>query len=165
MRETRVRSLGKVDPLEKKVATHSSTLACKILWTEEPGRLQSIELQRVGHNWATSQCPSPYCSNIFASVDTLLTSAFMEWFKWVFYFIISISASLFQLHFYKTFFNKWVGCKSIGHDLATKEQQMFVLFIVRRTSSHANDIMVTKSKCALACKLFKTGYFPDIQSD
>ena len=38
------------DPLEKDMATHSSTLAWKILWMEEPGRLQSMGLQRVGHN-------------------------------------------------------------------------------------------------------------------
>ena len=40
--------------LEKETTTHSSTLAWKILWTEEPGRLQSMGLQRVRHNWATS---------------------------------------------------------------------------------------------------------------
>ena len=47
--ETWVQSLGREDPLEKEMATHSSTLAWKISWTEEPGRLQSMELQRVGH--------------------------------------------------------------------------------------------------------------------
>ena len=41
MQETQVRSLGQEDPLEKEMATHSSTLAWKIPWTEEPGRLQS----------------------------------------------------------------------------------------------------------------------------
>ena len=50
MRETQVRALGWEDPLEKKMATHSSTIAWKIPWTEEPGRLQSIGSQRVGHN-------------------------------------------------------------------------------------------------------------------
>ena len=50
MRETQVRSLGREDPLEKEMATHSSTLAWKIPWTEKPGRLQSMESQRVGHN-------------------------------------------------------------------------------------------------------------------
>ena len=50
MWETRVLSLGREDPLEKEMATHSSTLAWKIPWTEEPGRLQSIGSQRVGHN-------------------------------------------------------------------------------------------------------------------
>ena len=50
MLETGVRSLGWEDPLEKETATHSSTLAWKTPWTEEPGRLQSMESQRVGHN-------------------------------------------------------------------------------------------------------------------
>ena len=52
--ETWVQSLGWKDPLEKEIATHSNTLAWKIPWTEEPGRLQSMGLQRVRHNWATS---------------------------------------------------------------------------------------------------------------
>ena len=50
MQETRVQSLGREDPLEKEMATHSSTLAWKIPWTEEPGRLLSMGLQRVGHD-------------------------------------------------------------------------------------------------------------------
>ena len=49
-----VQSLGWEDPLEKEMATHSSTLAWKIPWTENPSRLQSMGSQRVGHNWATS---------------------------------------------------------------------------------------------------------------
>ena len=52
--ETQVRSLGWEDPLEKEMATHSSTLVWKIPWTEDPGRLQSIGSQRVGHDWVTS---------------------------------------------------------------------------------------------------------------
>jgi len=55
VRETRVRSLGWEDPLEKEMATHSSTLVWKIPWTEEPGRLQFMGLQRVGHDRATSR--------------------------------------------------------------------------------------------------------------
>ena len=54
MRETRVQSLGQEDPLEKEKATHSSTLAWKIPWIEEHGRLQPMGSQRVGHDWATS---------------------------------------------------------------------------------------------------------------
>ena len=50
MRETRVQSLGWEDPLEKEMAIHSSTIAWKIPQTEEPGRLQSMELQRVRHD-------------------------------------------------------------------------------------------------------------------
>ena len=50
MRETWVRYLGREDPLEKEKAIHSSTLAWKIPWTEEPDRLQSMGSQRVGHD-------------------------------------------------------------------------------------------------------------------
>ena len=75
MQETRVRFLGLEDPLEKEAAIHSSTLAWKIPWIEEPDRLQSMGSQRVRHDWATSltrqgnvrdisnaentKCPSP----------------------------------------------------------------------------------------------------------
>ena len=48
--KTRVQSLGQEDPLEKEMATHSSALAWKILWTEEPGGLQSMGSQRVRHD-------------------------------------------------------------------------------------------------------------------
>ena len=53
-RETQVWSLVWEDPLEKEMAIHSRTIAWKIPWTEEPGRLQPMGSQRVGHNWATS---------------------------------------------------------------------------------------------------------------
>ena len=49
MQETRVRSLGWDDPLEKGMATHSSILAWRIPWTEKSGGLQSVGLQRIGH--------------------------------------------------------------------------------------------------------------------
>ena len=49
MQETRLRSLDREDPLEKEMAIHSSMLAWRIPWTEEPGGLQSIALKRVGH--------------------------------------------------------------------------------------------------------------------
>ena len=50
-REMWVRSLGREDPLEEGMATHSSNLAWRIPWTEEPGRLQSMGSQRIGHDW------------------------------------------------------------------------------------------------------------------
>ena len=50
LQETQVRSLGQEDPLEKGMATHSSILAWRTPWTEESGRLQSLGLQRVGHD-------------------------------------------------------------------------------------------------------------------
>ena len=54
MQEIRVPSLGWEDPLEEEMATHSSNLAWKIPWMEEPCRLQSMRLQRVGQDWTTS---------------------------------------------------------------------------------------------------------------
>ena len=50
IQETWVQSLGREDPLEKEMATYSTTLVWKIPWTEEPGKLPSIGSQRVGHN-------------------------------------------------------------------------------------------------------------------
>ena len=50
--DTRAQSLGQEDSLEEEMVTHSSVLAWKIPWTEEPGSLQSMGSQRVGHDWA-----------------------------------------------------------------------------------------------------------------
>ncbi|CAI9158143.1 unnamed protein product [Rangifer tarandus platyrhynchus] len=66
MRETQVRSLGQEDPLEKEMAAHSSTLAWRIPWTEEPGGLQSTGSQRVGHEL------SNFHSHFFFQVPLLL---------------------------------------------------------------------------------------------
>ena len=60
MWETWVRSLGREDPLEKEMATHSSTLAWKIPWMEEPGGPQLMGSQRVGHDGATLLCFHPF---------------------------------------------------------------------------------------------------------
>ena len=54
MQETWVRSLGREDPLEKGMATHSSILGWRIPWTEKPGGLQFMGSQRVSHNWVTN---------------------------------------------------------------------------------------------------------------
>ena len=54
MQKTWVWPLGWEEPLKKGVATHPSILAWRISWTEEPGRLQSMESQRIGYNWATN---------------------------------------------------------------------------------------------------------------
>ena len=59
MQETRVQYLDPKDPLEKEMATHSSILAWKIPWTEEPGGLQSMGSQRVGHDLVTKPPPPP----------------------------------------------------------------------------------------------------------
>ena len=64
MQETRVQSLGREVPLEKRIATHSSILAWKIPWTEKPGTLQSMGSQRVGHNWVTNTCIAVYIQSV-----------------------------------------------------------------------------------------------------
>ena len=61
MLETQVQSPGREDPLQKEMATHSSILAWKIPWTEEPGGLQFMELQRVRHNWETNTLTFSHC--------------------------------------------------------------------------------------------------------
>ena len=64
MQETReelqVQPLGQEDPLEKEMATHSSILAWRIPWTEEPVGLQSMGSQRVRHDWATKHAHNPH---------------------------------------------------------------------------------------------------------
>ena len=60
MQKTQVWSLGQEDPLEKGMATHSNILAWRIPCTEEPGRLQSMGLQKVRHNWAINTCAWHY---------------------------------------------------------------------------------------------------------
>ena len=70
MRRTWVQSLGQEDPLEKEMATHSSILAWRIPWMEEPGGLQSTGLQRVGHDWETSLLLSVSIMEVrFISID------------------------------------------------------------------------------------------------
>ena len=62
MQETQVRSLGQENPLEKRMAIHSSIPAWRIPWTEEPGGLQSMGSQRVGHDWVTNTPQTPSLS-------------------------------------------------------------------------------------------------------
>ena len=76
MLETQVRALGWEDPLEKEMAIHSSTIAWRIPWTEEPGRLQSMGSQRVGHDGATSVSQSVVlCNRGTGRVSPALASA------------------------------------------------------------------------------------------
>ena len=85
MWETWVQSLGREDPLEKEVATHSSILAWRVQRMEEPGGLQSMGSQRVKHNWATSLslpfsfiCKAMTLSNSFKKSNLLLISQQIE---------------------------------------------------------------------------------------
>ena len=72
MLETQVLSLGQEEPLEKEMATHFSTLAWEIPWTEEPDRLQSMGLQRVRHDWMTTLQALCILSNINYKVKNIL---------------------------------------------------------------------------------------------
>ena len=79
MQEMWVRFLGWEDPLEKKMATHSNILAWEIPWTEKPGGLQAMGLQRVRYNWATKQqhiqtCVPLHFYFFFLSWQSLLSS-------------------------------------------------------------------------------------------
>ena len=76
MRETWVWSLGWEDPLEKEMATHSSILAWRIPWTEEPGRLQSTGSQRVGHGWVTSLSFSSFFTSVWDECNCAVVWAF-----------------------------------------------------------------------------------------
>ena len=71
MQETRVHSLGQEDPLEKEMATHSSILAWRIPWTEEPGWLQPMGSQRVRHNWVSNTF-SKVLGAVIDAEDTVL---------------------------------------------------------------------------------------------
>ena len=85
MPETWVQSLGREDPLEKEMATHSSTLAWKIPWMEEPGRLPSTGSQRVGHDWVTLL--TYICKVLSAVSETLYVPmlAFINYCKFLLY--------------------------------------------------------------------------------
>ena len=88
MRKTQVQSLGREDPLEKEMATHSSTLAWKAPWTEERGRPQSMGSQRVGHDWATSLMPLTHSvntvnNNTLMIFKNLSPPPFLSLFNWI----------------------------------------------------------------------------------
>ena len=84
MLETWVQSLGWEDPLGEEMATHSSILAWKISWTEESARLQSMGLQRVGHDWATNTFQTSYpFAQLIKITTTTTTKPKMEHFNLV----------------------------------------------------------------------------------
>ena len=85
-----VRSLGEEDPLEEEMATHSSILAWRIPWTEEPGGLQSMGSQRVGHNLATEQQQM--------AVITLMYSSSSDGSEWVRDELACVTSRAFERH-------------------------------------------------------------------
>ena len=79
MRETQVQSLDWEDLLEEEMATHSSILAWRIPWTEEPGRLQSMGSQRVGHDWVTSLINYQKDTVVNQIIFQIINSRFSIW--------------------------------------------------------------------------------------
>ena len=104
MQETQVWALGWEDPLEKEMATHSSTIAWKIPWIEKPGRLQSMGSQRVGHNWAISLSRS--CMYLtFLACPKLFSPCYFTDSLISYHFILCIPITLcFKESFYSTNF-------------------------------------------------------------
>ena len=97
MQETQVWSLGWEDTLQRRIATHSSILAWRIPWTEEPGCLQSMGLQRVRHNWVTKQQQWLMMLNIFPWVLFPLSYIPLgEEFVWILWSIFNICLFLFS---------------------------------------------------------------------
>jgi len=77
--ETWVKSMGWEDPVEEGMATHSSILAWKIPWAEQPGRLQSIGSQRVRHNWSNWACVHAYvCYGPFYKAYCMVNMRFIQ---------------------------------------------------------------------------------------
>ena len=102
MQEIQIRSLGGKDPLEKEMATHSSILAWKILWTEEPGGLQSMGSQRVRHYWA---CIKKKRKRVWNISQVLLQK---RWW-WLFWASLVVQLVKICLQCGRPGFNPWVG--------------------------------------------------------
>ena len=88
MQETQVHFLGWEDPLEKGMAIHSSILAWIIPWTEEPGRLQSMGSQRVGHDWANNIHTHTHTHTVLA-----LPTQFILWISFPIWKMTSLNSS------------------------------------------------------------------------
>ena len=93
MQQTHPWSLGWEDPMQKEMATHSSILAWEIPWTEKPGSLQSMGVQKVRHNWVTKQqskfsIRSPFISHHSTEGDSVLTLV------WIMFDFTSLSCSV-----------------------------------------------------------------------
>ena len=114
MQETWVQSLGWEDPLEKEMATHSSILAWRIPWTEEPGRLQSMGLQRVGHDWVTSLhfTSLHFCGWTFDLLICTEKDVYSAGFGWnVLYISIKSSALMYYIRpVFRYWFSIWMIC-------------------------------------------------------
>ena len=127
MRETWVWSLGRKDPLEKKMAIHSSTLAWKIPWTEEPDRLQSMGSRRVGHDWATSLSLSLlwcYSSVYWVSITLHCLAMVFNVRDVLFIYLSSYSQKEKKLYYF------WISANTLAHSLSI----YVTIYCMRETS-------------------------------
>ena len=130
MQETWVRSLGWEDPLEEEMVVHSSILAWKIPWTEEPGELLSTGSQSVRHNWTQSYKRTDYCSCVncflpllwlFFPLSFLLSSTKICW--GVFGNDILWFFSLYHFWIYARSFSLWLPWSS--HKISLSYKNLF----------------------------------------
>ena len=125
---TRVRFLGWEDPLEKEMAIHSSTLAWKIPWMEEPDRLQSMWSQRVRHNWATSLTLSLLRAINLSSgkwLTSLKTLVLISMYELQTYFLLYGSLLLmisFAIEFFFNFYIIMLDYHGVGKESDTTER-------------------------------------------
>ena len=120
MQETRVQSLSWEDPLEKEMATHSSTLAWRIPWSEEPGRLQSMGLQRVGHDWVTSLF-SFLCMYVYNICIFVAVCAYMHDFNYLATLVLVLWRPLSNISTVAQACPYWAGSVSRGLRLCSTE--------------------------------------------
>ena len=137
VQEMWVWSLCREDPLEKEIATHSSILVWKMPWTEEPGRLQSMGSQRVGHDWATEHTHSlchwlavPLAAaaqwQVSAGVTKCTTQLLSQWYthiwRWTSLYISLQEQSLQDLNF-------CCQCLLVSGDLVLNGEKVPSIFI------------------------------------
>ena len=144
MQETWGRLLGWEDPLEKEMAAHSSTLAWKIPWIAEPGRLPSMGFQRLGHNWKTSLSPN--------SVSNFI-SCYM-WPSVIFFLKFPSVSSVRSLSRVWLFATPWIAA-----------HQAFLSITNSRSSLRLTSIesVMPSSHLILCCPLLLPSIFPSIR--
>ena len=133
MREIRIQSLGQKDPLEKEMATHSSTLAWKIPRTEEPGGLQTMGSQRVGHDWVTSF--SLFSLSLLLK-DTEIQSKSSDVFLVCIFMKFSVAFKILQPHcffFFYYFIQSWILDCSLCED--TLPIELYFLYLYNDSST------------------------------
>ena len=135
VQETWVQSLGQEDPLEEAMATHSNILAWRIPWTEKPGGLHSMELQRVGYNWAT---------NTFTFTSSL-------WYKSI---IMSLFlAILFYFVYLSEIFRNW-GLNSVVEFTQTLLRMAFFPFFSYECCSQQRSYLPTEMESCVYMNMY-----------